>query len=194
MKKTLRNGKISGRIFLIIFLVTNMCELSKALGRLLKCLENNHLIEFITYQRWHDYNENCPPIMVCHCDDCGDEIAVTPLYEEDMNKVKEYFMNYCPVLDRETFKLIMRLTEKVKLANMFSNLYLDEKEAMRKVFTTDGKIHLAWKLKDEGGQFEKILVFEYIPENYPSVYLGTFNSLKEYEEATVKVDWLKEDS
>ena len=59
---------------------------------------------------------------------------------------------------------------------------MSEKDAL--VFVEeDGKIHIAWEYDD------MIVVFEHIPENYPSVYLTTWD-FEDYYESVKNVDWV----
>ncbi|NYE57202.1 hypothetical protein [Carboxydothermus ferrireducens] len=69
-------------------------------------------------------------------------------------------------------------------------MYLNPKDAFVAVEYNDDynmRFHYAWELKDG-----KILVAEYISENYPSFSIFTFDSLEEYLEAIEGVDWIIE--
>lgn len=64
--------------------------------------------------------------------------------------------------------------------------FQEEREAAVKIFMTEsGKIHISWPTLDG-----KIISFEDIPENYPRSSLVVWNSLRNYIEAILPVDWI----
>ena len=63
---------------------------------------------------------------------------------------------------------------------------LNEKSADIKVITEDGKFHFAFF--EEG----EVLVIEYIPQNWPSLFVKVMN-VEDYFDIVKDVDWLNLD-
>lgn len=66
---------------------------------------------------------------------------------------------------------------------------MDIKAAMVHVVTQDGGyIHIAWKTGDD-----KVIWFEYIPNNWPQGGLMVSDSVKEYKNAISDIDWIMDE-
>lgn len=63
--------------------------------------------------------------------------------------------------------------------------YDDQKTALLYVVTKEGWIHAAWEMMNE-----TILVFEYIPVNYPSLVTCFWSDKKDYLQSIKEVDWI----
>lgn len=64
-------------------------------------------------------------------------------------------------------------------------VYFESKDALIFIIGDMGEIHVSWEI---GG---KILVFNYVPENYPPVTVLTYKTIEEYKRDVRSDGWLQ---
>ncbi|MEQ6359437.1 hypothetical protein V7D15_06970 [Thermoanaerobacter thermohydrosulfuricus] len=64
-------------------------------------------------------------------------------------------------------------------------VYFESKDALIFIIGDMGEIHVSWEI---GG---KILVFNYVPENYPPITVLTYKTIEEYKEDVRSDEWLQ---
>lgn len=57
--------------------------------------------------------------------------------------------------------------------------------AINEIIDEEGNMHVAWETGNGG-----VVAFEYIPENYPSFIMRTFETVEEYEKYVSENEWL----
>lgn len=65
--------------------------------------------------------------------------------------------------------------------------FIMSNDAINEIITEDGNMHVAWETGNGG-----VVAFEYIPENYPSFIMRTFETVEEYEKHIKGSNWLVE--
>ena len=65
--------------------------------------------------------------------------------------------------------------------------FIMSNDAINEIIDEEGNMHVAWETGNGG-----VVAFEYIPENYPSFIMHTFESMEEYEKHIKESNWLVE--